>query len=203
MKMPLLVVLSACALAMTSYGQGNGTIDSLMNKEDQGKTGMEKLSKTQKRELFLWLAEYTKKVAEVVKKAPPAAADAKPADATSGTVDPGKPGDGVLEKLNVLNGAHIVAADGTFLGVVSKDRLDLDSIANKVGKFGNTAGKESIFNDEGKYGGKLGAQSAFNEMCTRPPKIVLPSGKWTYLSANEERVPRVDPYVLIAWTRSK
>jgi hypothetical protein len=103
--------------------------------------------------------------------------------------------------LDILEGGRIVADDGTFLGIVSRNNLNADSIANDLGQYGSNLSAKSIFNDLGRYGGDISPMSPFNELSVRPPKIITQDGKWIYLTANEFKTPRVDPQILIAWLK--
>jgi len=75
---------------------------------------------------------------------------------------------------------------GTFLGEISSNKYDTDSIANKYGDYGSKYQTKSIFNQYGNYGSKYSQYSVFNEYATKPPKIMDKNGKVVgYLSANK------------------
>lgn len=59
-----------------------------------------------------------------------------------------------VSRFEDLEGASIVAEDGTFLGKISRNRYDTDSIANNYGAHGGKYSSESIFNNYGQYGSK-------------------------------------------------
>jgi hypothetical protein len=60
------------------------------------------------------------------------------------------------EFLLSINGcATLVASDGTFLGVVSSNQFDLNSICNPNGQYGSPHAFNSVRNQHSMYGGKL------------------------------------------------
>lgn len=107
----------------------------------------------------------------------------------------------VVNPLDALEGGRLVADDGTFLGIVSRNQMDANSISNEFGQYGNDLSQKSIFNDLGPYGGDLSPMSPFNDLSIKPPKIITRNGKWIFLTANDLKAPRVDPQILIAWLK--
>jgi len=101
-----------------------------------------------------------------------------------------------------FNGARIVARDGTFLGKISKNEFDSDSIANEFG-FGNPFGSESLFNEFGRFGNKFSNESPFNEMATQPPVIVGAHGVIGVLTSNSSIPGGVSPTLLLGWLHSQ
>lgn len=72
-----------------------------------------------------------------------------------------------------MNGcATLVAADGTFLGVVSSAQHDLNSICNPHGQYGSRHGFYSVRNPHCFYGGRHGIYSPYNPYCVDAPAIV-------------------------------
>ncbi|UCD95331.1 MAG: hypothetical protein JSU69_04580 [Candidatus Zixiibacteriota bacterium] len=100
-----------------------------------------------------------------------------------------------------LEGAKIVAADGTFLGIISTRPFDPDSIANEFGEYGNEFKPKSIFNEFGQYGNRLSSLSPFNPMAAAPPKISRDDRFVAYLTKNSFLSPRIDPDELLSWLR--
>ncbi len=75
---------------------------------------------------------------------------------------------------------------GTFLGEISSNKYDTDSIANKYGDYGSKYDTKSIFNPYGDYGSKYSKYSVFNEYASNPPKIFDKNAKLVgYLTANK------------------
>ncbi|MBH8565257.1 hypothetical protein I8748_24260 [Nostoc sp. CENA67] len=78
----------------------------------------------------------------------------------------------ILQLLTQINGiAQIWAADGQFLGLLSTDRYDPNSISNFQGNHGSYHGIYSIRNPHGLYGGEHGIYSPYNPYCNNPPII--------------------------------
>jgi hypothetical protein len=101
---------------------------------------------------------------------------------------------------NLIVNGKVVADDGTFLGAISKQKYETNSLANKYGSHGGKYSSDSIFNKYGTYGSKYSLQSPFNKYTTTPPKIVDTQGRFVaYLTVNTSIKPRVDPYGLIGW----
>lgn len=99
--------------------------------------------------------------------------------------------------------AIIVADDGQYLGKISSNTIDSDSIMNSVGRYGSEVSSTSIFNEVGRYGGKISSMSPFNDITSRPPRIFVGEGFIAYLTTNSLKTPRVDPYALIGYLKSK
>src|SRR6478672_477808 len=77
------------------------------------------------------------------------------------------------EFLLSINGyATLLASDGTFLGVVSSNQYDLNSISNPHGQYGSPHGLYSVRNQYSMYGGSYGIYSPYNSNCLQPPVIV-------------------------------
>jgi uncharacterized protein YceK len=108
------------------------------------------------------------------------------------------------QSLGWVEGASIVASDGTFLGRITVNSFVPDSIGNELGKHGSSLSTVSIFNDLGQYGSRLSNLSPWNELSSSPPKVITSNGRqWAYLTANKFLSPRIDPYVLVAYVHSK
>ena len=68
----------------------------------------------------------------------------------------------------------IVGADGTYLGVLSSNRFDPESVSNPYGVYGSKYSPTSINNPYSIYGSKYSPYSATNPYATEAPKIVNP-----------------------------
>ncbi len=92
-------------------------------------------------------------------------------------------------KINLSSFPLYLYADdgtGTFLGEISSNQYDRDSIANQYGDYGSQYKTKSIFNQYGDYGSQYSRYSVFNEYATNPPKILDKNGKVVgYLTANK------------------
>ena len=90
-------------------------------------------------------------------------------------------------------GSTIVASDGTFLGVISTDRNDPDSISNPYGRFGSPESPYSIWNAGGRWGADSSFLSPWTSYANEPPAIYVGSSFWGYLTVNDDVYPRVSP----------
>ena len=98
----------------------------------------------------------------------------------------------------------IVSPDGTYLGVVSNNAYDSNSLANQYGTYGNPYSSKSIFNQYGTYGGEYSSKSVFNGMATEPPLIYYKdlSGEILYLgklTVNDMQKEAVNPRVILIY----
>ncbi len=82
---------------------------------------------------------------------------------------------------------HLYSNDTkTYLGKLTTDIYDADSIWNEYGTYGSKYQTNSIWNEYGDYGSKYSNKSAFNEYATEPPKIFDNQGNYVgYLTTNE------------------
>ena len=74
-----------------------------------------------------------------------------------------------------LDGAKIIAEDGTFLGTLG-DSYESDSIYNEYGDHGSTYDSDSIWNEYSDYGNEYSSQSPFNDYASDPP-VLLKDGE--------------------------
>jgi hypothetical protein len=92
----------------------------------------------------------------------------------------------------------IMGGDGSYLGLVSSDQYDKESICNRYGEYGSPYNQNSIFNHYGTYGGEYSKLGAYNTRADSPPavvengKVVLIISKDTSLNPNL----RIDPDML-------
>lgn len=101
-----------------------------------------------------------------------------------------------------LEGAVIVADDGQFLGKITRNCVDGQSLGNQVGRYGSLVSSTSIFNEVGRYGGPVSRMSPFNPVTSVPPRVMRGNQFFGYLTVNQVRSPRIDPHMLIGWIRS-
>lgn len=93
------------------------------------------------------------------------------------------------------------SADGQFLGLLSSDRHDTNSISNLHGIYGSLHGTHSIRNPHSLYGGVHGGHSPYNPSCGNPPvvsyqnQIVLVITRNTHIQTNG--LPIIDPDFLL------
>ncbi|MEH2294828.1 hypothetical protein [Nostoc sp.] len=78
----------------------------------------------------------------------------------------------ILDFLVAVNGvAQLCGADGQFLGLLSTNQYEINSISNQYGMYGGQYGLYSISNQYGMYGGQYGLYSPYNTNCLNPPVI--------------------------------
>lgn len=78
----------------------------------------------------------------------------------------------LLQDLIALDGKlELYAQDGRFLGLLSSDINDPNSIINPH-TYGNSSYINSIHYQHGIYGGQYGQHSPYNRQCSCPPVIV-------------------------------
>lgn len=81
--------------------------------------------------------------------------------------------------------SYIMANDGTYLGKLTSNQFDSDSILNEFGPYGSEFSPKSIFNEFGTYGSEFSSQSPFNEFAPTPPKIYVNGQFYGLLTVNE------------------
>ena len=101
-----------------------------------------------------------------------------------------------------LEGATIIADDGQFLGIITKNQVASNSILNSVGSYGSRVSRTSIFNQVGQYGSQVSRLSPFNRVASSPPRIYRGNEFIAYLTVNTTKQPRIDPNALIGWLQS-
>jgi hypothetical protein len=69
------------------------------------------------------------------------------------------------------NAPKIIAQDGTYLGRLSANRHDPESVSNPHGKYGNPYSPTSIHNPFSPYGNKFSPLSPHNPYSTQAPKL--------------------------------
>lgn len=100
-----------------------------------------------------------------------------------------------------LIGCKLVAANGTYLGIISKDRYDANSIMNEYGNYGSPYSATSIFNQYGTYGGQYSSYSPFNPYTSTPPLIMKSGQKVGFLTANKYLANAIDAHELVGWLK--
>jgi hypothetical protein len=81
--------------------------------------------------------------------------------------------------------SFIVANDGEYLGKLTLNKFDVDSIYNEFGNYGSKYSATSIFNKFSNYGSPFSSLSPFNQFTSTPPYIYLYGVKYAYLSINQ------------------
>jgi hypothetical protein len=154
-----------------------------MTVEEFHAAGLEKLSSSELSALDAW---FTRTVGKLL--------------AGAGSPSPGNSAGGL--DFSAFEGATIVADDGQFLGKITTNSLDAQSIGNDLGRYGSTLSSTSILNDLSRYGGELARMSPFNSLTSTPPRVFKGDRFLGYLAVNNLETPRIDPRALIGWIKS-
>lgn len=101
--------------------------------------------------------------------------------------------------LRSINGyATLIADDGTYLGVISSNRYQNESVCNEYGPHGSPYRQDSVRNEYSAYGSPYRSGSAYNPYTSNPPRIYLNGRAIGYLTKNDFLAGAVDPDVLFA-----
>ncbi len=101
-----------------------------------------------------------------------------------------------------LTGAKLYSTDGTYLGTISRDAHDTNSIANEYGEYGSRYSASSILNDDGAYDGLYSPLSPLNVYSSTPPKIQVSERLVGFLTVSPYISPRIDARALVNWIKS-
>ncbi|MCG6137202.1 MAG: hypothetical protein MET45_21640 [Nostoc sp. LLA-1] len=108
----------------------------------------------------------------------------------------------ILDFLVAVNGiAQLWGANEQFLGILSSNQYDVNSIINPYGIYGGQFGLYSISNQHGMYGGQSGLYSPYNTCCLNPPVIFYQAQPMLIVTRNSyfhtNGLPVVDPDLVI------
>lgn len=81
----------------------------------------------------------------------------------------------------------------TYLGKLTTNEFDQESIFNEFGTYGGQFSAKSIFNNFGIYGGEFSNQSPFNKFATKPPMIFYKGNITGYLTINSSLTNAITP----------
>lgn len=99
--------------------------------------------------------------------------------------------------------SFLMAQDGQFLGALTSNKYQFDSIMNQYGRYGSKYSSTSIFNKYGRYGGRYAQYSPFNPYTSTPPKIIFKGICIGVLSINKNQKNSLDPYGLFDWIHDR
>lgn len=97
--------------------------------------------------------------------------------------------------------SFIVASDGQFLGKLSLNTYDPESILNSYGIYGNIYSATSIWNQYSAYGSPYSSLSPFNPYTSTPPIIYLRGRNVGFLSVNPYLYGSIDPNRIQDWMK--
>lgn len=80
--------------------------------------------------------------------------------------------------------SFLVADDGQFLGKLTLNQYDSESISNSYGSYGSQYSSTSIKNQYSQYGSPYSSLSPYNQYSSTPPKIYIRGRKYGYLTKN-------------------
>lgn len=107
----------------------------------------------------------------------------------------------IIEKIT-RGESFLLANDGQFLGKLSLNRYDSESISYQYGSYGSKYSSTSIFNKYSSYGSKYSSLSPFNQYTSTPPTIYLRGQKLGFLTKNRYLSGQnVDPEELFEWMK--
>jgi hypothetical protein len=95
----------------------------------------------------------------------------------------------------------LVADDGTYLGMISKNPYEGESISNPYGSYGSPYSGTPIFNQYGSYGSPYSSFSPFNPYTSTPPSIIKGKRKVGALTANSYLQNVVDVNQFVSWLK--
>lgn len=95
--------------------------------------------------------------------------------------------------------SFLLSQDGQYLGRLTLNRFDTDSIMNQYGPYGSEFATASIWNQYSTYGSKYSSYSPFNPYTSTPPIIYLRGRKVGHLTVNSYIFNRLHPDDLIQW----
>ena len=90
--------------------------------------------------------------------------------------------------------SFLVANDGQFLGKLTLNQYDAESITNSDGYYGSLYSSTSIRNQYSQYGSPYSSLSPYNQYSSTPPVIYIKGIKYGYLTKNKYQVGTIfDP----------
>lgn len=88
--------------------------------------------------------------------------------------------------------SYLIAQNNQYLGKITDNSYDNDSILNEYGPYGSQYSNTSIFNPYSPYGSEYGAYSLNNPYCSTPPKLFINGNLLGLISVNsyiQNRIP--------------
>ena len=106
-----------------------------------------------------------------------------------------------LESRKSRGESFIVANDWQYLGKLTSNIYDLESILNTYGLYGSPFSSTSINNKYGVYGSPYSSLSPYNADTSTPPVIYLRGTRCGFLSVNQFLFGSVNPNHIAEWMR--
>lgn len=109
----------------------------------------------------------------------------------------------IINKIN-NHESFLLASDGQYLGKLSLNRYDAESISNVYGIYGNRYSATSIFNPYSIYGSQYSSLSPNNPYTSTPPIIFFRGRRLGFLTKNRFLgTNNIDSGNLFNWIVSK
>ena len=103
-----------------------------------------------------------------------------------------------------LGQSFLVADDGQFLGKLTLNHYDSESISNAYGLYGSKYSATSINNQYSQYGSQYSTLSPYNQYSLTSPTIYLRGRKYGCLTKNRYKFGTIiDPDFLTEWLRQQ
>jgi hypothetical protein len=182
------LLLMSAAYQASAQGQLNLKVKDYMTVTEFQDAGLSKLTPSELSALDKWFSTVAEKLVDVGKPQ----TKTEPPKRTNTTLD-----------FATLVGATIIAEDGQFLGKITSNSIDSQSIINDIGRFGSEISSTSIRNTISRYGSTISSLSPFNDIASTPPRIYKNGEFVAYLTTNRIKTPRIDPRALIGWLQSQ
>ena len=100
---------------------------------------------------------------------------------------------GILERVKEGQ-SFLLADDGQFLGKLTLNEYDSESILNSYGMYGSPYSSTSIKNQYSQYGSPYSSLSPYNQYSSTPPVIYINGRIYAYLTKNKYKsATTVDP----------
>ncbi|QGM28956.1 hypothetical protein GI482_00345 [Bacillus sp. N3536] len=79
---------------------------------------------------------------------------------------------------------ELYGQDGEYLGILTTNKFQSDSVFNEFGSYGSKFSSTSIWNKFGTYGSEFSTYSAFNKFSQQPPTVVIQGEVIGYITVN-------------------
>lgn len=105
-----------------------------------------------------------------------------------------------VQRRMIRHESFLLGADGQFIGKLSSNQYDYESLSNPYGRYGSKYSSYSIWNPYGRYGSKYSTFSPYNQYSVNSPIIFLRGFQYAYLTVNLYKCgKKVNPNDLKQW----
>lgn len=99
--------------------------------------------------------------------------------------------------------SYLIAQDGQFLGRITDNLYDRESMSNQYGPYGSVYSPTSIFNQYSQYGSPYGVYSPYNQYSNTPPKLFIGGRFIGYITSNQYVSPRISARAFVYTLRNR